>query len=436
VFLTPRTPRHLPARASSPMRAHVTGASHLTALALLTTMSLRLLANLHFLRAARRLPARLAGPLPRVSILIPARNEAASITACGASLLAQTYPNSEVLFLDDGSTDGTGQLLDALQRQYPQLTVIHSAGDPPRGWNGKSHACHLLAQRATGEWLLFTDADTIHMPLSLERGLTQALALRVDLLSALPYQRVKTWSERLLVSFILDFLPLTSVNLAAMWRGRSRRLLANGQYLLVRAQTYRALGGHAAIAHALVDDFALARHFRSSGYTIALVDGSPMLTCRMYRSFPEVWRGFSKNLLSALASSTTSSTASPAAAPPDSSRSPQLHSVIARAVRVAFGALLFAWGYACVFVLPFIRLLWPSQTYKCRVSRRLAALEVSWLLVLRGLVARRLARPLDEIATTPFAAWGVMAISLAALFRRWRGRPIVWKQRRFAHYVR
>jgi chlorobactene glucosyltransferase len=341
--------------------------------------------------------------------LIPARDEADSITACVASLLSQTYSNFEVLVLDDGSTDGTSQLLDALQRQYPQLTVIHTVGDLPPGWNGKSYACHLLAQRATGEWLLFTDADTLHTPLSLERGLAQALALRADLLSALPYQRVETWSERLIVSFILDFLPLTSVNLAAMWRGRSRRLLANGQYLLARAQTYHALGGHAGIAHALVDDFALARRFRSQGYTIALVDGSSMLECRMYRSFREVWRGFSKNLLSALASSTE--------LPPDSSRAPQRHGVIAKVLRTS------------LFVLPSIQLLRRGQR---PISRCLAALEVPWLLVLRGLVVRSLTRPPDEIATTPLAAWGVMAISLAALYRRWRRRPIVWKQRRYA----
>jgi len=403
------------------VRSLLMGLSHLTALALLASMSLRLATNLCFLQRMRRLPTHLRTHLPLVSVLIPARDEADSITACVASLLSQTYSNFEVLVLDDGSTDGTSQLLDALQRQYPQLTVIHTVGDLPPGWNGKSYACHLLAQRATGEWLLFTDADTLHTPLSLERGLAQALALRADLLSALPYQRVETWSERLIVSFILDFLPLTSVNLAAMWRGRSRRLLANGQYLLARAQTYHALGGHAGIAHALVDDFALARRFRSQGYTIALVDGSSMLECRMYRSFREVWRGFSKNLLSALASSTE--------LPPDSSRAPQRHGVIAKVLRTSLFAPLFAWGYACVFVLPSIQLLRRGQR---PISRCLAALEVPWLLVLRGLVVRSLTRPPDEIATTPLAAWGVMAISLAALYRRWRRRPIVWKQRRYA----
>jgi chlorobactene glucosyltransferase len=380
--------------------------SHLVACSLLARMSLRLIANLRFLKLARRLPSLPALRSPRVSVLIPARNEASSIMACVTSLLSQKYPNMEALVLDDGSTDGTGQLLDTLKIQYPHLKVIHSADDPPAGWNGKSYACHRLAQHATGSWLLFTDADTVHSPVSIERGITQAMALHVRLLSAMPYQRVETWSERLMVSFIMDFLPLTTVNLDAMWRGRSARLLANGQYLLAHAQTYHAVGGHGAIARALVDDFALARRFRLRGYNVALVDGSPMLECRMYHRFQEVWRGFSKNLLSALTSS------------PASTSGGSLANLI--------HASLFAWSYACVFVLPFVRL-------RRREQRTIAAIEVCWLLVLRGLVAMRIGRPPDEIVTTPISAWLVMAIGLRALYSRWRGRPIVWKQRHYAN---
>ena len=402
--------------------------SHLVALLLLARMTLRLIANFRFLHAAERIPSLTASYLPRVSVLIPARDEAGAITACVASLMSQQYANMEILVLDDGSTDGTSQLLDALanqsQRPHSSLTVIHSTGDPPPGWNGKSYACHRLAQRATGEWLLFTDADTLHTPTSVARGVTLALALQTDLLSAFPRQRAETWSERLLVSFIMDFLPLSAVNLTALRRGDSEysgRPLANGQYLLVRTDTYRALGGHAAIAQALVDDFALARLVRSTGYSVAMVDGSPMLACRMYRSSREVWDGFSKNLLIALAPAADS--------PAEGSVAPTVRGALANPLHASLRALLFAWGYACIFVLPFVRLLRPGRR---PIARPLAALEVCWLLLLRSLVARRLRRPADEIITTPCAAWGVMVISLSALVRRWRKRPIVWKRRRYS----
>jgi chlorobactene glucosyltransferase len=373
--------------------------SHLMAFVLLTLLGARLWSNLRFLRWVRDQAAEPSVRLPRVSVLIPARNEAATISSCVTSLLQQRYPDLEVMVLDDGSTDGTRRQLEALKVQYPQLTVIHATGDPPPGWNGKSFACLRLAERATGDWLLFTDADTIHEPHSVAQGITQAVALDAALLSACPYQRTNTWSERLIVSFILDFMPLVALNFKAMWHGNGRQVVANGQYLLVHAASYRALGGHASIQSALIDDFALAQRFRTAGYTIALVDGTAMLSCRMYHTFREVWDGFSKNLLLALTSSS-------------------------RGKYALWRAPLFAWCYACVFVLPFFNLVFSER-------KALARVEICGLFLVRGLAVRHLRRPLDEVLTTPLAAWGVMALGMGTLYRRWRKRPIAWKGRRY-----
>ena len=376
----------------------LTAASHLSAVLALAALTRRLGRNLRFLRRARRL-ARSPDNPPLVSVLVPARDEAETVAACLESLAAQSYPRFEVIALDDQSSDGTGAILDEMAARHAHVTALHGAQAPPAGWNGKSFACQRLADQARGEWLLFTDADTLHAPDSLAQGVALAAGLGVDLLSAFPRQITVTWGERVLVSFIMDFLPLVGADLNALWRGEGGHTVANGQYLLVRAETYRATGGHRAIAPALVDDFALMGRFRSRGHRVALVDGTPLLRCRMYHSAGEVWRGFSKNILLGLETS--------AARP-----------------RPRWWAPLFAWGYASVFVSPFHRAVTSRR-------RGLPLLEIGWLGALRGVVAWRLKRPWTEIPTTPLAAWSVMALGLSALVRRRHQGRVTWKGRAY-----
>ena len=374
-------------------------ASHGIAALVLARLTRRLRRNLRFLTSARGL-ARLPEQPPMVSVLVPARDEAETIAACIESLARQDYPHFEVIALDDQSSDETGAILDALAARHPSVTVLHGTDPPPPGWNGKSYACQRLAEQAGGEWLLFTDADTTHASTSLAQGVAQAVGLGAHLLSVFPRQVTKSWSERVVVSFIVDFLPLVGVDLETLWRGTGGSTAANGQYMLVQASSYRAVGGHAAIAGALVDDFALAKRFRSGGYTVALVDGTSMLSCRMYHNAREVWSGFSKNLLLGLETAAADK-------PP------------------WWWAPLFAWGYASVFVLPF---------YRAILSRRRGPplLEIAWLSLLRAAAGRRLRRPWQEIVTTPLAAWSVMALGLSALVRRQHKRPVRWKGRDYS----
>jgi chlorobactene glucosyltransferase len=374
-------------------------AAHLTSLALLTILTRRLYLNLRFLQWSRAQGSRSLVDFPRVSVLVPARNEAENIHRCITSLVRQDYPNVEIIVLNDGSTDATGERLKALTERYPQLTVIEGHEDLPEGWNGKCYACSRLANQANGEWLLFTDADTAHMPDSIRQGVAQALALDAAFLSVFPHQDTQSWSERLMVSFIMDFLPVLGLNLEGMWRGDSDTA-ANGQFMLTRATTYRALGGHAAVPGALVDDFALAKRFREYGHTTAFVDGTTMLECRMYRSASEVWNGFTRTLLLGL---TTAS----------------------REHRPVWWPLAFAWGYACLFVLPFFSLATEQK-------KRLALAEIGWLGLLRALANWHFKRTPVEIVTTPLAALGVMAVGLGAITQRLRSQEVAWKGRTYS----
>ena len=237
-------------------------------------------------------PARI---FPRVSVLIPARNEAGNIEACVRSLLEQDYPDFEVIVLDDHSEDETPLILNRLARTSQRLRVLD--GRPlPAGWLGKHWACHQLAQAATGELLLFTDADTRHAPDMLRDSVSALLAERADLVTAFPREDAVTWGEKLIIPVIgfgiFSFLPVTLVRWLR-WAGLSVTI---GQFMLFRRAAFDAIGGYEAVRNHLVDDVMLGRRIIQHGFTWRLMDGTRHVSCRMYRSFWEAVDGFTKNI--------------------------------------------------------------------------------------------------------------------------------------------
>lgn len=268
----------------------------LAALLLIALSNLRLLRRLD--RPAGQSPQPPEAALPRVSILVPARNEEANIEACVSSLLAQDYPHYEVLVLDDHSQDRTGELLQKLAGHDRRLKVLQ--GEPlPEGWLGKHWACQQLAAAAQGELYLFTDADTRHHPDTIMDAVTALLDKKAAFLSVWPRQKVVSWGERLTVPLIywsfFSFLPL-----ALARRTRIPAFSAAiGQFMLFRREAYERTGGHAAVRDQPADDLALARRVKASGLTGLLLDGSRRIECRMYSGFKQAAEGLSKNLLAA-----------------------------------------------------------------------------------------------------------------------------------------
>ncbi len=236
---------------------------------------------------------------PFVTILVPARNEERSIERCVRSLLAQRYPRDRVrvLAIDDRSSDATPAILARLASEDDRLVVLH--GQPlPAGWLGKCWALHQAARQADprSSYLLCVDADTVHAPAMLAAVVRYTEQHQVALLSLVPDQELGSAAERLLLPTVFGVIgtahgTLDEVNDPA----RPRVAKAVGQFLLFRADVYRALGGHEAVKDEIVEDFAFARRVKGTGFRLVLADGRQLVRTRMYHSAHEIWEGFSKN---------------------------------------------------------------------------------------------------------------------------------------------
>ncbi len=227
---------------------------------------------------------------PAVSVIVPARNEEGCLGACLGSLVGQAEVGFEIVVVDDGSTDRTREIAGS----FAGVQVV-DAGPLPAGWSGKNNALTAGVRLAKGEWLLFTDADTVHRPGSLARALAEAQAQGAALLSYSPEQEVHGFWERAV-------MPVVFAELAGRYRPAevsdpgSAAAAANGQYLLISREAYEAVGGHAAIAASLLEDVALARAVKRSGRKIFFRFGGDAVRTRMYRSFGQMREGWTKNL--------------------------------------------------------------------------------------------------------------------------------------------
>jgi chlorobactene glucosyltransferase len=237
-------------------------------------------------------PAADDGPL--LSVLVPARNEERNIGPCVASLLAQSYRPLEVIVIDDGSEDGTAAVVQRLAAADGRLRLLRLAGPPP-GWTGKNFALVSGVAEAAGEWLCFTDADTIHQPDGLARALAFARRRGLGLLSMTSRQLTGSFWERVVQPVVFGLLdqwfPLTRVNDPA-----SPLAAANGIFILAERGAYQAAGGHRAVRGEVLEDLALARRVKRLPRPIAFAQGSDLLAARMYTSLADIRRGWTKGL--------------------------------------------------------------------------------------------------------------------------------------------
>lgn len=233
--------------------------------------------------------------LVKVSVVIPARNEEANLGACLESLAGQTGVAFEIIVVDDHSTDRTRDIAAPFAAKEPTKVRVIEAGPLPQGWTGKNHAVVTGARAARGEWLLFTDADTVHLPGSLARAVNEAEENQVEMLSYSPEQVAVSFWE-------MAVLPVVFAELARQYPPSkvsdpaSPIAAANGQFILIRRRAYDAAGGHAAVAGEILEDVALARTVKASGRRIRFRYADDAIRTRMYRNFRQLKEGWTKNL--------------------------------------------------------------------------------------------------------------------------------------------
>jgi chlorobactene glucosyltransferase len=341
-------------------------------------------------------------------VIVPARNEERNIRRCVESLLAQTYPDFELIVLDDRSTDTTPKILRGCASLDPRLTVLNGSELPP-GWAGKPHAVFQAARVARGDWLCFVDADTFTGPQALASVYAGAQATRADLFTIMTGQEVPTFWERVILPVVFTAL---SVGFSPRRVNDPRRkdAIANGQFILIKRSVYDAVGGHAALKDSIVEDRDLAVLVKRAGYRLVIADGRQVAQTRMYTSLPEMWEGWTKNIFLGLSGS---------------------------AGLLLLGALGAFLSLVAALALPLWLLAglawWAAAPASAAwLVPAEAALLWGWLVFWRVRVLRDMGIPAWYALTIPLGAGLFAAMLFASTWKVLSGQGVTWKGRRYA----
>ena len=355
--------------------------------------------NLRLFRRAPLLDATTAAdPLPSVSILIPARDEERGIRACVEAALASRDVELEVIVLDDHSRDRTAAIVREIAASDGRLTLAAAPPLPPR-WCGKQHACHVLANLARTDLLLFLDADVRLAPDAARRAVTFLQRSGAALVSGFPREETRSLLERTLLPLIhivlLGYLPLTR-----MRRSTAAAYGAGcGQFFLARRDAYERAGGHASIRASLHDGLTLPRAFRAAGFATDLFDATDTASCRMYHGNRACWNGLLKNATEGMAGART----------------------------IVPWTLLLIGGHVLPFVLAAVTFVEGGP----RAQWALAGIASAALLAMRAAAAVRFGQSWLGALLHPVAVLLLVLLQWEALLRSVAGCSLTWKGRAY-----
>ncbi len=336
---------------------------------------------------------------PLVSVLIPARDEEKNIKRCINSLRKQSYSNIEILVLDDDSKDNTALQVQKICDLDRRVRLIRGKA-LPRGWVGKSYACWQLGKQAKGEYLLFTDADTLHLSGSVSSSIAALDKEDMDAISVFPFQIMATFHERMVINFInfafLCFLPIILIKKT----NSSLFSAGTGQFILFKKEAYEAIGGHKSVKNRIIEDVAIAKKIKEKGLRFMIYDGSQEIYCRMYNNLKQVVNGFSKFICSAF-----------------NYNLPMMFLVICTVLGL--------------FLLPFLYLplaviySWPAGTLNLITS------QIIFIMIIKMTLALRFKSRIMDTVFTPVSMLYILSIAISSALEYKRGRGVFWKGRSY-----
>ena len=344
----------------------------------------------------------------KISVCIPARNEELNIGSLLKTVLNQNYDNFEVHVLDDQSTDRTPEILQKIKTAHPDRLFIHTGKEKPDDWFGKPWACQQLSEFATGDLLLFIDADTKLQPGALSRLNYSFQFYRLDMLTVWPRQILGTFWENTVVPLIyfalLTVLPTIYVYRKPRWmpasiykRLRDKFAAANGQCVAFTNEAYHLIDGHRSVKQQVVEDVELAKNIKKNGLSLRMFSGMSSISCRMYRSEKEMFQGLRKNFLAGFGNS----------------------------IPLFISAAIL---HLIVFILPFLVLIWQMLSYNPPIFF-LSIASVTLIFIQRLIISTWFFWNPLFVFTHPIGVLWFQRLGIVKIVDKITGRSSHWKGR-------
>ena len=342
---------------------------------------------------------------PLISVCIPARNEERNIRTCVEAMLAQDFPNLEVIVLDDRSGDSTPLILAEIASRDSRLHPINGS-DLPKGWAGKPHALFQASAYARGEWLCFVDADTFVTRETLSSCYAKAIETKADMFTIMTFQVLGSFWEKVVMPLVMTAL---SVGFSPRKVNDPNRkdAIANGQFILIKRSTYDAIGGHESVKDSIVEDKAISEKVKWNGYRLIVADGMRITRTRMYTSLPEMWEGWTKNIYLGLRDQPS------------------------MLMLGAFGGFISLVAAFFLPIWPLTGILWYLGGGGWMAGAVIIQAMLFWVLLIheRAKVARKLEISPWYAFTTPLGAAVFAAMMLVSTWKVVSGKGVTWKGR-------